>query len=116
MLRLLADENLSHDIVRGVRRRGGDCDIISIPEIGLTGADDSAVLAWAAANDRIVLTHDRATMPDFAFARITNGQTMPGVFLLNDRIPVGQAIEEVLLLDECSEQAEWEGRVVHIPL
>lgn len=41
---------------------------------------------------------------------------MPGVFVLNDRIPVRQAIDELLLIDSCSEPAEWEGLVLYLPL
>ena len=63
-------------------------------------------LEWAAANNRIVLTHDRATMPDFAYARIISGQPMPGVFVLDDRMSVRQAIDELVLVEVCSEQAE----------
>ena len=41
---------------------------------------------------------------------------MAGVFILNDRFPVGRAIEEILLMDACTEQAEWNGRAVHLPI
>jgi hypothetical protein len=41
---------------------------------------------------------------------------MAGVFILKARAPVGQAIEEILLTIECSEQAEWNERVVYLPL
>ena len=67
-------------------------------------------------NGDIVLTHDRATMPDQAYRRLTSGQRMPGMFVLNDRFPVGQAIQEVLLVVACSDQVEWSGHVVHLPL
>jgi predicted nuclease of predicted toxin-antitoxin system len=116
MLRLLSDENFNGDIVRGVLLRNPDQDIVRVQDVGLTEADDPTVLAWAAANDRIVLTHDRATMPDFAYARVTGGEPMPGVFVMNDRLPVRQAIDELLLLDANSEQAEWAGLVVYLPL
>jgi hypothetical protein len=53
-----------------------------------------------------VLTHDRATMPDFAYARLADGQAMSGVFVLNDRMAVGQAIQEILMIVDCSEQHE----------
>jgi len=82
----------------------------------LEGADDPEVLAWTAADNRILLTHDRATMPDFAYARVVDGRPMPGVFVLNDRLPVKQAIEELLLGVLCSEQAEWAGFVLYLPL
>jgi hypothetical protein len=48
-------------------------------------ADDPDVLAGAAENNRIVLTHDRATMSDDAYARVAAGERMAGVFLWNDR-------------------------------
>jgi hypothetical protein len=116
MLRLLADENFNGDVLRGLSRRQPDLDIVRAQDVGLTGADDPDILAWAAENSRIVLTHDRATMSDYAYERIAAGEAMAGVFILNDRFPVGRAIEEILLMDACSEQADWSGRVVHVPI
>jgi len=116
MLRLLADENFNGDIVRGLLLRQPDFDILRVQDAGLAGTDDPGILAWAAENDRIVLTHDRATMADYAYQRVTAGKSMPGMFVLNDRLPVGQAIDELLLMVACSEQAEWSGLVVYLPL
>jgi len=116
MLRLLADENFNGDIVRGLRLRLADFDIVRVQDVGLAGAEDPDILQWAAENGRILLTHDRATMPDFAYERVAAGDAMPGVFVLNDRFPIGQAIEESLLMDACSEQANWNGLVIHLPL
>jgi predicted nuclease of predicted toxin-antitoxin system len=116
MLRMLADENFNGDIVRGLLLRQPDFDMVRVQDVGLAGAEDPDVLAWAAENERILLTHDRATIPDYAFERLAVGEKMAGVFLLNDRFPVGQAIQEILLIAACSEQAEWSSRVVHLPL
>jgi predicted nuclease of predicted toxin-antitoxin system len=116
MLRLVSDENFNGDIVRGLFLRRPELDLARVQDVGLEEADDPDILAWAAENNRIVLTHDRATMPDFAYARVVTGQTMPGVFVLNDRLPVRQAVDELLMVDACSEQAEWAGLVVYLPL
>ena len=116
MLRLLADENFNGDIIRGIFLRKPDIDLVRVQDTGLLGSSDEDVLAWAAENERIVLTHDRATMPDFAFQRTTSGNAMPGVFVFNDRLPIGEVIEEIILLDECSEPDDWSGRVVYMPL
>ncbi len=116
MLRLLADENFNGDIVRGLLLREPALDIVRAQDSGLTGLDDAAILSWAAEKDRIVLTHDRSTLPEFAAKRLFAGDKVPGVFILNDRFPVGQSIQEILLLDACSDQAEWRGRVVYLPL
>ena len=56
MLRLLADENFNGDIVRALLLRQPDLDIVRVQDVGLAGAGDPDILAWAAANDRIVLT------------------------------------------------------------
>jgi len=116
VLRLLADENFNGDITRGLLLRAPNIDLIRVQDVGLAAADDPPILEWAAVHNRVVLTHDRATMPDFAFDRIVAGQQMPGVFVLNERMPIRQAIEELLLIDECSEQEEWNNLVVYLPL
>ncbi len=41
---------------------------------------------------------------------------MPGVFEVSRDLPVGRAIEEILLLAECSLEREWEGQVRYLPL
>jgi hypothetical protein len=116
MLRLLADENFNGDIVRGLLLRQSNFDVVRVQDVGLAGADDPEILAWAAENNRIVLTYDRATLPDCAYERIEAGMPMTGVFILNDRFPVGRAIDEILLMDACTEQSEWNGKAVHLPL
>jgi predicted nuclease of predicted toxin-antitoxin system len=116
MLRLLADENFNGDIVRGLLRVRPDLDVVRVQDVGLERSEDDAILAWAAQNRRIVLTHDRATMPDFAYNRVAAGLPMGGLFVLNDRIPVRQAIDELLLIDACSDATEWTGLVLYLPL
>ncbi len=116
MLRLLSDENFNADVVRGLRLREPNIDLVRIQDIGLRGLDDESILVWAAENDRIVLTHDRATMPYFAYARVATAKPMAGVFVLDGRAHLRGMIKELLLLLACSEHAEWNGRVAYLPL
>lgn len=55
------------DIVRGLFLRQPDLDLLRVQDVGLRKVDDPAILDWATSNGRILLTHDRATMPDFAY-------------------------------------------------
>ncbi|PSR18386.1 hypothetical protein C8255_07620 [filamentous cyanobacterium CCP3] len=116
MLSLLSDENFNGDIIRGLFLRDPSLDLIRVQDIGLRTMDDIEILAWAAVNERILLTHDRATMPDFAYARLTKAEPMAGMFVLNDRMPIRQAIDELLLLIDYSDQAEWKNIVLYLPL
>lgn len=112
----MSDENFDGDIVRGLFRREPNLDLMRVQDVGLRELDDPIVLAWAATNDRIVLTHDRSTMPDFAYERLLRNEPMPGLFVVNNRMPIGQAIDELIILAKCSEQDEWKGVVLYLPL
>lgn len=116
MLRLAADENFNSDIVWGVLRRNAAVDIVRIQDAGLSGADDPAVLEWAAREGRILLTHDVKTITRYAYERVVQGQAMPGVIEVSRRVPIGAAIEDILLLVECSVDGEWGSQVRYLPL
>jgi len=109
MLRLAADENFNGDIVRGLLRRNPKLDIVCVQDVGLSGADDATVLQWAADQGRIVVTHDISTMAKHAFDRIAAGQPMPRVFEVRSVTSIGQAIDDLILLADCSFEGEWEG-------
>ncbi|MBC8265255.1 MAG: DUF5615 family PIN-like protein, partial [Anaerolineales bacterium] len=103
-------------IVRGLWRRKPELDIVRIQDVGLSGADDPTVLEWAAREGRVLLTHDVTTMTGYAYERVRAGQPMPGVFEVSRAVPIGLAIEDILLLAECSLEGEWEGQVRYLPL
>lgn len=116
MLRLAADENFNNNIVRGLIRRQPELDIVRVQDVGLYGADDRTVLAWSAQEGRVLLTHDVSTITKYAYERIQAGKPMPGVFEVNRSVSIGRAIEDILLLAECSLDGEWEGQMRYLPL
>lgn len=82
----------------------------------MAGKHDTEVLEWAAGEGHLVLTHDFATMLDFAYNRVGCGLSMPGVIALSQEFPIGEAIEELTTLVEYSLENEWENQVVFLPL
>ena len=116
MIRLAADEDFNRRIVRGIRRRNAEADILRAQEAGVGGSADPDVLAWAAAEGRVLLTHDASTMSGPAYGRVAAGLPMPGVLVVPQHMRVGVAIEEILLIVACSAEGEWEGQVVYLPL
>jgi len=116
VLKLASDENFDGDILRGLYRRRPDLDIVRVRDVGLSGIPDPEILAWAAVEGRILLTHDRDTMPNFAYDRVRAGQPMPGVFLVSKLMPIGQAIDELLLAVECFTSEECKDFVRFFPL
>lgn len=116
MLRLAADENFDNNIVRALVRRESRLDLERVQDAGLSGASDRVVLDWWAEEGRILVTHDRATIPKYTYERIQAGRFVPGVFIVPLNLPVGTAVRDLLLMIRYSEMKEWEGRVIYLPL
>lgn len=116
MLRLLSDEDVPKSIIRGLRLRQPDCDILRVQEVGLRTKDDPFVLTWAAQEGRVLITRDRQTMIGFAYQRVQSGQPMPGLIVVHEVMPIGQAVEQILMTAVCCAPAEMENRVLFLPL
>ncbi len=115
-MRFLADENFNNHIFRGLLLQKPGLDIVRVQDVGLSGKSDLEVLAWALAENRLLLTHDAKTVPAFAFAQLADGQPVPGVFIVPWETSIGQVIADLLLIVECSEQKEWMGQIHYLPL
>jgi predicted nuclease of predicted toxin-antitoxin system len=115
-LRLLVDENFDNTIVRGLFRRNPMLDIVRVQDIGLSGKDDPTILERAALEGRVLLTYDVATITRYAYDRVKQGQTMPGVIEVKADAPIGRAIEDILVLVTCSQEGELEGQIYYLPL
>ncbi len=113
--RLQADADLNEDIVAGIVRREPGVDFQTAEEAALRHLADDKVLALAARENRTLVTHDRRTMPTH-FADFITGNTSPGVFIISQKISVGTAIEELLLIWAASDHEEWANRIVDLPL
>ena len=117
MIKLASDENFDGDIVRGLLRRVPELDLVRVQDADLAGSPDPVILAWAASEERILLTHKRDTMPNFVYVyvRVCAGEPMPGVFLVSNRMPKGQALEELfwavhcLPAEECKDPIPFNG-------
>jgi len=114
-IRFQADADFNQNIVRAVRRRQPEIDFQTGDEAGLRGADDLEVLAAAARESRILVSHDRRTMPHH-FSEFLTRQHSPGLFILSQYLPINQAVEEMLTVWEASEAEEWVDTIQALPL
>ena len=116
MILLAADENIDWTILSGVERAGRNVKIPRAQLSGLEAQRDHLVRAWAASEDRVLVTHDAATMEVEAYARVAANQSMPGVLILPQSVSVGDAVRELLLIVECGTDEDFRDRVTHLPL
>ena len=112
-LRFLGDANLDERFISGVRRREPSLDFLTATEANLHGLPDLRILEIAADEGRVLVTHDRKTMP-YAFGTFIAKGTSPGVIILPQGIPLKVAMFEILLIWSASDAEEWRGLLVQI--
>ena len=115
-MKFLADHNLTDQIVTGLRRKNPEIDILRAREVDLEASPDPELLAWAAAEGRLLVTLDRATIPRFVAEGLERGDPMPGVFVIRPHVGVATVIEELLLIDGGSTHEDWVAQVTYLPL
>jgi predicted nuclease of predicted toxin-antitoxin system len=115
VIKLVSDENFDGDILRGLLRRLPELDVVRVQDADMAATPDPEILAWAAREQRILLTHDRDSVPGFAYARVSAGEPMPGVFLVSDHMQKGQAIDQLLLAIQCLNPGDCKDQVHHFP-
>jgi len=114
-VRFQADADLNQTIVLALVRRESGMDFQTATAANLAGLDDAAVLALAAHEGRILITHDQSTMPQH-FARFITTQTSPGLLVVPQHLQPASVVEELLLIWSVSEADEWHDRIVYLPL
>jgi len=113
--RFQADASLRAAIVSGVRRREPSIDFLSARVLA-DKTPDPIVLALAAADDRILVSHDVHTMPGHFADFVRSAGSSPGLFLIPQRLPVVESIEQIVLIWSVSEAEEWRNTLVWLPL
>jgi hypothetical protein len=114
-IRFQADADLNEGIVTGLLRREPGIDFQTAVAAGLRGFSDQQVLELAAAQGRVVVSHDRKTMPPH-FAEFIQRKSSPGLIILSQKTDLLAAIEDLLLIWVASEAEEWTDRLCTIPL
>ncbi len=110
-----ADANLNQIILLAVRRREPALDFQTAMAAGLSGVHDPEVLARAARDGRILVTHDRKTMPRHFLTFIATA-TSAGVLIVPQHLPVAAVVDDLLLIWYATEAEEWINQIRSLPL
>jgi hypothetical protein len=114
--RFMADHDLNEHIVDGVLRREPTIEFVRARDVAMDGKPDEEVLAFAAANGYIVISHDVNTMPNAAQAILDVGGKMNGLLMVKQTRPIGVVIDSVVLIWSASEAEEWNGQIRFLPI
>lgn len=114
VVRFQADADLKQTIVTGVVRRQPKIDFQSANAAELEGKQDSEVLMIAAQNNRVLVSHDRKTMPT-EFGKFIMSASSSGVLILAQNLPISEAIDSLIIVWEASTAEEWVNQIMSIP-
>ncbi len=116
MTRFLTDEDFNNDILRGILRHLPELDVVRVQDVGLRTIEDSIILAWAAQESRVILTHDASTMIDAAYQRTREGLPMPGVIAVRKFVPFVMVISDIIFVAQAGIPLDFQDQVRYIPL
>jgi hypothetical protein len=114
-IKFQADADFNQIIVKATLRLEPTIDFQTAYLAGLAGLDDPDVLKLAAKQERLLVTHDRKTMPT-EFGQFILTENSAGVLVVSQRLPVSLVAEELLLIWLASEPEEWINRIRSLPL
>jgi xanthine dehydrogenase iron-sulfur cluster and FAD-binding subunit A len=115
MVRFQADADFNQIIVAALVRKDPLVDFRTATVASLEGLRDGEVLALAASDKRILVTHDAKTMPRH-FADFVQSHESAGVIVVPQHLPVSVVVDELLLIASATSPGEWTNRICYLPL
>jgi predicted nuclease of predicted toxin-antitoxin system len=113
-IRFQADADFNQNIVTGVLRREPTIDFQTALTAGLEGVQDIEVLEIAAKEGRILVSHDRRTMP-LHFAEFIITHNSSGVLIVSQDVSIQEAIDTLILIWAVYSSEEWVNRIAYVP-
>jgi hypothetical protein len=102
-------------VILGLRRRNTAIDFQDANAGDVIGVPDIKVLFIAAGLGRILVSHDRSTMPAH-FAQFLTTRPNPGLIIVDQDLDIGRSIEELLLIWTATDIEEWQDKIGYVPI
>lgn len=117
-LKYLMDENVNPIYTNQIRRINPELVIRSVGEIGTPSLStlDPEILLWCEEYNFILVTNNRKSMPVHLRDHLNLNHHIPGIFILNPNLTIGENIEELILIAEYSYDNEYRDQIIHLPL
>lgn len=101
-----------------MRRLNPNLFVIAVGDISAPpkGTLDPDILLWCEERDYILVTNNRKSMPVHLAEHLALEHHVPGIFILNPKLSIGENLEQLLLMAEGSFDEEYKDRIEFIPL
>lgn len=84
------------------------------PETPSRGTLDPEILKWCEEYNFILVTNNRTSMPVHLTDHLAEGCHIPGIFILNAKLAIGQNIQLLIFIAEASFKDEYQDQIVHL--
>ncbi len=117
-IKYLMDENIDPLYPKQLRLKQPELIILVIgePFTPAKGTKDPEILDWCEEYQYILVTNNRRSMPVHLKDHLAKNQHIPGIFILNPQLTIGQNIDELILIAEGSFDDEYQDQIIHLPL
>ncbi|NDJ25832.1 hypothetical protein GS682_30445 [Nostoc sp. B(2019)] len=117
-LKYLLDENVDKVYKRQFVQRNPTLImwVVGDPGAPPRGTLDPEILCWCEEHNFLLVTNNRTSMPGHLAEHIAQDRHIPGIFILNDKLTIGQTIDELILIAQASFDNEYQNQIIHLPL
>ncbi len=117
-IRFLLDENV-HPVYRiELLKRDQTLVAWRVGMVGVPprGTPDADILDWCEKHEFLLVTNNRASMPPHLANHLAQGRHIPGVIVMNDKLTIGETVEQLWLIWAASDAREYLDNMVYLPL
>ncbi|MBD6617309.1 hypothetical protein FNW02_16110 [Komarekiella sp. 'clone 1'] len=116
-LKYLLDENVDKVYKRQFVQRNPTLImwVVGDPGAPPRGTLDPEILRWCEEHNFLLVTN-RTSIPGHLAEHVAQERHTPGIFILNDKLTIGQTIDELILIAQAPFNDEYQNQIVHLPL
>jgi hypothetical protein len=117
-LKYLLDENVEPAYAAQLRRQAPTLQVrmVGEPDTPPRGTLDPEILVWCELTEFILVTNNRRSMPIHLHDHLSEGKHIPGIFILNPTLSMGETLRDLILIAGISFTHEYQDRIEYLPL
>ncbi|MEG3885672.1 DUF5615 family PIN-like protein [Microcoleus sp. herbarium19] len=117
-LRYLLDENVDSAYQIQLLRRNPSLTVLLVGDPGTPPKStlDPDILYWCEEHGFVLVTNNRSSMPVHLTDHINQGRHVPGIFILNPNLSMGQIIDNLIEIAEVSPEDKYQDLIIYLPI
>ncbi len=117
-MRYLLDEHIDPKYRAQLLRAAPDLVVWIVGDPGAPprGTLDPDILVWCEEHHFVLVTNNRKSMPRHLADHLALSRHIPGILLMNPALPIGELLDELVLIAGASAEHEYRDLILYLPL